>query len=89
MCGGIIRPELEAYEYDGCVYCTVDCAAEQYHRDLRNSMFPVQFASETEYEDDLYRNIRELSVADIVGRAEGLRCGDPYPQMVRKRTAAG
>lgn len=76
MCREVITPDQEAYEYDGCVFCTVDCAAEQYRRDAANSMFPVRFASEREYEDDIAASIKELTPFDIVARANGLRCGD-------------
>lgn len=76
MCREVITPDQEAYEYGGHVFCTVDCAADEYRRDMENSMFPVKFRSQQEYEDDIAASIRELTPYDVLTRADGLRCGD-------------
>lgn len=78
MCRDLISPDLEAWLYNGRVFCSTDCAVEAVKEDLDNSppawyQQTMKFKSEEEFDDWVGDQIKDYDTTNL---STPLYCGD-------------
>jgi hypothetical protein len=84
MCRDLISPDLEAWLYNGRVFCSTDCAVEAVKEDLKNSppawyQQPLKFRSEDEFNDWIGDQIKLCE--EVIDLSTPLYCGDELEVM--------